>query len=157
VLLPIRLAGGPAGGALELLCRSGRNRRGPEAGQKVHGPENGRPADLGSHPEAQWRGARNGTQDGQGRAESGPGCAEEGQGDKTTRGKEDAPTAREGSKKSIILGMLAKGATISELMAAAGWQAHSVRGFLSTVAKQQGIRIESTKNGDGERFYKLAK
>ncbi len=45
-------------------------------------------------------------------------------GTKGARVKEGAATAREGSKKAIILGMLGKGATISELMAAAGWQAH---------------------------------
>jgi len=28
---------------------------------------------------------------------------------------------------------------------------------LSTVAKKQGITIESLRNKDGERFYKLAK
>jgi len=28
---------------------------------------------------------------------------------------------------------------------------------LSTVAKKQGITIESSRNKDGERFYKLAK
>lgn len=67
------------------------------------------------------------------------------------------PEAREGSKSSIILGMIAKGATLGELMAAAGWQAHSVRGFLSTAAKKQGLTIESRRNKDGERLYKLAK
>lgn len=78
-------------------------------------------------------------------------------GSKGARVKEGAATARAGSKKAIILGMLGKGATISELMAAAEWQAHSVRGFLSTVAKKEGIKIESTKNGSGERCYKLAR
>ena len=78
-------------------------------------------------------------------------------GSKGARVKEGAAKARAGSKKAIILGMLGKGATISELMAAAGWQAHSVRGFLSTVAKKEGIKIESTKNGSGERCYKLAR
>ena len=68
-----------------------------------------------------------------------------------------APVAREGSKKAIIIGMLARGATLSELMAATGWQAHSVRGFLSTAAKKQGLTIESTRNKTGERFYRIAK
>ena len=53
--------------------------------------------------------------------------------------------------------MIEKGATLNELMSAAGWQAHSVRGFLSTAAKKQGLTIESSRNKDGERFYKLAK
>lgn len=53
--------------------------------------------------------------------------------------------------------MIAKGATLADLMAAAGWQAHSIRGFLSTAAKKQGITIESSRNKDGARFYNLAK
>lgn len=64
--------------------------------------------------------------------------------------------AREGTKKSVILELLAKGATISDLMAGADWQPHSVRGFLSMVAKKQGIVIESTKNADGEGCHRLA-
>jgi len=76
---------------------------------------------------------------------------------KATATKAGAPTAREGSKKAIIMGMLGKGATLQELMGAAGWQAHSVRGFLSTAAKKEGTRIESTRNKEGRRFYKISK
>ncbi len=43
--------------------------------------------------------------------------------------KEGAPPVRARSKKAIILGMLVKGATITELMAAAGWQGHSGEGI----------------------------
>jgi len=64
---------------------------------------------------------------------------------------------REGSKSAMILGMLAKGATLAELMSAAKWQRHSVRGFLSHAAKTRPLRIKSTRTKDGERFYKLAK
>lgn len=52
---------------------------------------------------------------------------------------------------------LAKGATLPELMTASGWMAHSVRGFLSTTAKKEGITIESSRNKAGERFYRLRK
>jgi hypothetical protein len=68
-----------------------------------------------------------------------------------------ASQTREGSKSAVILSMITKGATLRDLMAAAGWQPHSVRGFLSTAAKKQGIKIDSTRNKDGERFYKLVK
>jgi hypothetical protein len=42
-------------------------------------------------------------------------------------------------------------------MKATGWQAHSVRGFLSTSSRKRGIRIESLKNGAGERLYRVKK
>ena len=76
---------------------------------------------------------------------------------KTTKAKPGAQVTRDGSKKVVVMGMLAKGATLSELMAATDWQAHSVRGFLSTAAKKQGLTIESTRNKAGDRFYKIAK
>ena len=41
-------------------------------------------------------------------------------------------------------------------MKATDWQAHSVRGFISTAAKKQGIKVESAKNEAGERVYKTA-
>ena len=48
----------------------------------------------------------------------------------------------------------AKGATLAEIMKATDWQAHSVRGFISTAAKKHGIKIESSKNEAGDRVYK---
>jgi len=42
-------------------------------------------------------------------------------------------------------------------MKATDWQAHSVRGFLSTAAKKHKLNIESAKNDAGERVYSLAK
>ena len=51
----------------------------------------------------------------------------------------------------------AKGATLAEIMKATDWQAHSVRGFISTAGKKHGIKIESAKNDAGERTYKIAK
>jgi hypothetical protein len=41
-------------------------------------------------------------------------------------------------------------------MAATGWQAHSVRGFIST-AKKRGNKIGSARNSKGERFYRATK
>jgi hypothetical protein len=41
-------------------------------------------------------------------------------------------------------------------MRATGWQAHSVRGFLSgSLGKKMGLMVESFKNPQGERTYRL--
>jgi hypothetical protein len=48
------------------------------------------------------------------------------------------------------------GATLNELMSASGWQAHSVRGFLSgAVSKRLGLPVDSTKRDDGQRVYRV--
>ena len=71
--------------------------------------------------------------------------------------KATAPRAE--SKGAKILAMIerAKGATLAEIMTATDWQAHSVRGFLSTAAKKHGLKIESAKTEDGGRVYKITK
>jgi Protein of unknown function (DUF3489) len=71
--------------------------------------------------------------------------------------KAAAPRAE--SKGAKILEMIAraKGATLAEIMKATDWQAHSVRGFISTAAKKHGVKIESAKNDAGERTYRIAK
>jgi len=62
------------------------------------------------------------------------------------------------TKKDTVLALLrsAGGATLSEIMAATGWQKHSVRGFLSgAVHKKMGLTVLSSKNAAGERVYRL--
>ena len=61
---------------------------------------------------------------------------------------------RVGTKKAKLLALLARtdGASVREIMAALGWQSHSVRGCLSTLARG-GARIHSFRRPDGERAY----
>jgi hypothetical protein len=50
------------------------------------------------------------------------------------------------------------GATLDDIMSATGWQAHSVRGFISGVLrKRMGVLVESTKREHGQRAYSVAK
>lgn len=70
-----------------------------------------------------------------------------------------APTARDGSKKAIVLDMLKRpdGATLADIMAATAWKAHSVRGFISgALGKKMGITVESTRTPEGARTYRIA-
>jgi hypothetical protein len=65
-----------------------------------------------------------------------------------------APRAR--SKTELVIGLLKQtsGATLAQIMAATGWQAHSVRGFVCTRPKRLGFQIESFKR-QGERVYRI--
>jgi hypothetical protein len=71
--------------------------------------------------------------------------------------RSSAPRAK--SKAAKILDMIAraKGATLAEIMKASDWQAHSVRGFISTAAKKHGGKIESAKNDASERVYRIGR
>jgi hypothetical protein len=71
--------------------------------------------------------------------------------------KKAAPAER-GTKKAKILALLKRpgGASLQQLRKATGWQAHSVRGFLSgTLKKKMGLRVVSTKPQEGERTYRI--
>ena len=50
-----------------------------------------------------------------------------------------------------------KGVTWAETMKATGWQAHTVRGFVSILGSKSDFKIESTKTEAGERAYRIAK
>jgi hypothetical protein len=66
-----------------------------------------------------------------------------------------AATVGQGSKTALVITLLKKsnGASLAELMKATGWQAHSVRGFLSgTLRKKMGLKVQSAKRGDREAF-----
>ena len=69
-----------------------------------------------------------------------------------------APCAESKGAKIIEMIGRAKGATLTELMQATDWQAHSVRGFISgALGKKMGLTVESTNNEAGERTYRLTK
>jgi len=77
---------------------------------------------------------------------------------KTPKSGKKAGNAHGGGKTAQILGLLKQpgGVTSRELMKTTGWQAHSVRGFLSgTVGKKMGLAVSSTKEDDGERRYSV--
>ena len=77
---------------------------------------------------------------------------------KPARAAKKAGAARDGSKTAKVLDFLKRsdGATLKELMKATGWQAHSVRGFLSgTVGKKMGLAVTSAKGEAGERTYSV--
>lgn len=73
------------------------------------------------------------------------------------RQKKTAP-ASAGNKTATVLKKLKtpRGATIEALMQATGWQAHSVRGFLSgTVRKKLALTMISEIGKDGVRRYRI--
>ena len=63
------------------------------------------------------------------------------------------------SKKFQFVQLLqrSEGATIKDLMTISGWQAHSVRGFLSGVlVKKMGMKISSEERDEGHPVYRIA-
>ncbi|MGR3389269.1 DUF3489 domain-containing protein [Sagittula sp.] len=67
-------------------------------------------------------------------------------------------TPREGTKQATLIAMLRApdGATIEEIMAATGWQSHTVRGALAgPLKKRLGLEVTSEKVEDRGRVYKL--
>jgi hypothetical protein len=63
------------------------------------------------------------------------------------------------SKKEIVLGMLreADGTPIAAIMAATGWQEHSVRGFFAAVVKKKLKLILVSQKVSGDRVYRIEK
>ena len=67
-------------------------------------------------------------------------------------------TPREGTKQATLIAMLRApdGATIEEIMAATGWQSHTVRGAMAGALKKKlGLEVTSEKVEGRGRAYKL--
>jgi hypothetical protein len=66
------------------------------------------------------------------------------------------PVFREGSKAARVCSLLYRpqGATLNEIRSETGWQAHTVRGFISRNLSKQGRKVRSFER-EGERVYRL--
>lgn len=70
-----------------------------------------------------------------------------------------AMPVRKDSKLQTVIQLLSRpeGATIDDMVAATGWQKHTIRSALShALAKKRGYEIVSDKPKDGLRIYKIA-
>jgi hypothetical protein len=68
-------------------------------------------------------------------------------------------TIRPGTKLAAIIDAMRNpgGATIAQMMAGTGWQAHTVRGAISgMVRKRLGYEVVTKKGADGQRTYRIA-
>ena len=61
------------------------------------------------------------------------------------------------SKRDRVLNLMKRpgGAFLSQIRRATGWKPNTIRAFVSTVAKQEQIRILSKKTRMGERIYQI--
>ena len=67
-------------------------------------------------------------------------------------------STRQNSKQAAVIQMLQRpeGATINQICAATGWQAHTVRGtFAGAFKKKLGLTITSEKPEGGDRIYRV--
>ena len=65
-------------------------------------------------------------------------------------------TPREGTAKAKVIELISKrgGATLDEIMNETGWQAHTVRGFISTLERKGGPTVASSRReSDKARVY----
>ena len=73
-------------------------------------------------------------------------------------GRKAVRKARVGTKQEALIALLRRpeGASIAEIMEAANWQAHSVRGFISgSLKKSLGLEVTSEKVEAGGRVYRI--
>ena len=77
---------------------------------------------------------------------------------KSNTAKPAIVSAKAPTKLELLLAKLGQdaGATLKELMAVTGWQAHSVRGAMAGALKKKGHMVSSEK-ADGCRRYRVEK
>ncbi|HUQ92156.1 MAG TPA: DUF3489 domain-containing protein [Bryobacteraceae bacterium] len=66
--------------------------------------------------------------------------------------------AEPASKKEHVIALLkqAEGATLADMIAATGWQSHSVRGFISgNLRKKLNLNVQLAKRADGQKAYSI--
>ncbi len=74
------------------------------------------------------------------------------------KGRTLPPTVRPGTKQALLIDLLKrkKGATIAEIVAATGWQPHSVRGAISGALKKKlGLAVTSERVDGRGRTYRI--
>jgi hypothetical protein len=79
--------------------------------------------------------------------------------DALTKREASSRTIRPGTKLAAIIDVMRNpgGATIAQMMASTGWQAHTVRGAISgMVRKRLGYAVVTEKGTDGQRAYRIA-
>lgn len=66
-----------------------------------------------------------------------------------------SPQSKKPSKLDTLEKLLTRknGARIAEMMAATGWQQHSVRGAVAGALKKRGLTITSQKTDDVRRYH----
>jgi len=70
----------------------------------------------------------------------------------------DTSAGRDGSKKAQVVELMSRraGAGLDEIMKLTGWQAHTVRGFVSgTLTTKMGLKVESLRSEEKGRFYRI--
>lgn len=81
---------------------------------------------------------------------------------KVAKAKKTGPRAKakgtiDSGKKAEVVRLLerANGASLAHIMEVTGWQAHTVRGFISILGSKEGKKVESFKTEKGERTYRI--
>lgn len=80
------------------------------------------------------------------------------QGKRRHTARQAANQARQGSKKAEVLDLMrrTKGVSLAEIMKKTGWQAHTVRGFVSgTLTRKLRLKVDSFRAENGERTYRI--